>query len=94
MSRKLLIAVAGVMVVSLCFASLLAQVRASQSVEGIANRLHQGLLERGAETLVRGGSIDRLARDPALGSQLILLDVDKILGQEEVAALDAVTAGM
>jgi methyl-accepting chemotaxis protein len=74
MSRKLLVAVAGMMVVSLCFASLLAQVRASQSVEGIANRLHVGLLEQGVETLAREGSIDRLARDVALGSHLVLLD--------------------
>jgi methyl-accepting chemotaxis protein len=91
LAQKLLVSLAGVMVVSLLFAALLAQVRASHAVEALSNQINARILDEAADRLVASGfdAADRI--DPALGIRLVMLDAS---GNAVVAGPpDALLAG-
>jgi methyl-accepting chemotaxis protein len=76
LGRKLLVAICGVMIVTMGFAALMAEVRASHALESFANRVHARLLAAGAERLAAGGRLAQPGPADAaeLGSRLVLLD--------------------
>jgi methyl-accepting chemotaxis protein len=79
LGRKLLVAICGVTVVTMGFAALMAEVRASHALESFANRVHERVLDAGAARLAAGERLaqsepDAAAAAGALGSRLVLLD--------------------
>jgi len=85
LGRKLLVTVAGVMVVAMLFAILMAQVRAHQALEALANRLQVALLERAAAEMGASGRLPEgggSAEADVLGARFVLLDP----GAERVVA--------
>ncbi len=76
LAQKLLVSVAGVMVVSLLFAALLAQVRAFQAVESLSNQINERIVEEAAETLLVAGFEAAARQDAVLTTNLLLLDPD------------------
>ena len=100
LGRKLLVAMAGVMVVTLGFAMLMAHVRASLALEEFANRVHVLLLERGAAELAAQGELvqpDAQAGGEVavLGARLVLLDAqarDVLAGPTDALLAGELTA--
>jgi methyl-accepting chemotaxis protein len=77
LERKLGVAIVGGLVMIMSFALLLAEVRANQSLEDLANVVHERLLTRAARGLEAEGRLRQPSGDEALvglGSRLLLLD--------------------
>jgi len=95
LARKLLVTVAGVMVVAMVFAVLMAHVRAHQALETLANRMQVALLERAAAGLADRGRLpppgEGGAAAAALGARFVLLDAaaERVVGGAREALLES-----
>jgi methyl-accepting chemotaxis protein len=79
LGRKLGVAIVGGLVVTMGFAVLMAEVRASRALEGFANRVQEDVLARAADALASEGrllqpGVDAGGEVGALGGRLLLLD--------------------